>query len=319
MKAFAAICVVGALLAAYVADAAAGPLTLVENGKSAYSIYRDSSAPGTVKVAVAELQRVIEKATGVKIPIKMTVSPPMIYLGVHGPSHAAGVDKDLPEIGLRIVTKGEDVFILGNDTADNKEQWSGQARKGTLLGTYEFLERVANVRWLMPGETGEDVPGVQRLVVQDMNVQETPTFQLRWYIGLQDKRREVIEWRNRNKADTRTGGGQGVNWSHSFNSCPPNDVLQKHPEFMAMKKDGSRQPVPKPGASHVMYCLSNPQFYDAFADEIMAWLRTAPSPPRATFVTHGEPVAADALRHRIEEQLGWTCRVAEYRDEATVG
>jgi len=52
----------------------------------------------------------------------------------------------------------------------------------------------------------------------------------------------------------------------------------------------------------------------ADADEIMAWLRNFQRAPKETFITHGEPDAADALRHRIEEELGWRCRVPEYRD-----
>jgi metallo-beta-lactamase family protein len=52
----------------------------------------------------------------------------------------------------------------------------------------------------------------------------------------------------------------------------------------------------------------------ADADEIMAWLRNFQAPPKETFVTHGEPAAADALRHRIAEELGWSCTVPEYRD-----
>jgi metallo-beta-lactamase family protein len=31
-----------------------------------------------------------------------------------------------------------------------------------------------------------------------------------------------------------------------------------------------------------------------------------------TFVTHGEPTASDALRARIEEELGWPCLVPEH-------
>ena len=52
----------------------------------------------------------------------------------------------------------------------------------------------------------------------------------------------------------------------------------------------------------------------ADADEIMAWLGHFRQPPRMTFITHGEPEAADALRHRIEEELEWSCRVPEYRE-----
>ena len=52
----------------------------------------------------------------------------------------------------------------------------------------------------------------------------------------------------------------------------------------------------------------------ADADEILAWLRNFEAPPRHTFITHGEPDAADALRLRIAEELGWPCSVPEYKD-----
>lgn len=56
----------------------------------------------------------------------------------------------------------------------------------------------------------------------------------------------------------------------------------------------------------------------ADADEILGWLRAIATPPRTTFVTHGEPEAADALRHRIEEELGWPCTVPDYRDSVVL-
>jgi metallo-beta-lactamase family protein len=49
----------------------------------------------------------------------------------------------------------------------------------------------------------------------------------------------------------------------------------------------------------------------ADADELLRWLKGFTKPPRTTFVTHGEPAASDALRHRIEEELGWTCVVPD--------
>jgi metallo-beta-lactamase family protein len=53
----------------------------------------------------------------------------------------------------------------------------------------------------------------------------------------------------------------------------------------------------------------------ADADEILAWLRAGPKPPRTVFVTHGEPDAADALRKRIERELGWTAHVPDYLEQ----
>lgn len=55
----------------------------------------------------------------------------------------------------------------------------------------------------------------------------------------------------------------------------------------------------------------------ADADELLAWLRTAPRAPRGVYIVHAEPDAADALRVRIERELGWPTHVPEYleRDE----
>ena len=52
----------------------------------------------------------------------------------------------------------------------------------------------------------------------------------------------------------------------------------------------------------------------ADADEIMDWLAGFETPPKQTFIVHGEPDAADALRHRIEEELGWSVIVPEHNE-----
>jgi metallo-beta-lactamase family protein len=57
----------------------------------------------------------------------------------------------------------------------------------------------------------------------------------------------------------------------------------------------------------------------ADADEILGWLRRFERPPELTFITHGEPAAADTLRRRIEQELHWAARVPAYRDEAELG
>lgn len=56
----------------------------------------------------------------------------------------------------------------------------------------------------------------------------------------------------------------------------------------------------------------------ADAAELEAWLRTMPQPPRRTFVTHGEPSAADAMRQRIERQLRWQVDVPDYLQTVTL-
>jgi metallo-beta-lactamase family protein len=49
-------------------------------------------------------------------------------------------------------------------------------------------------------------------------------------------------------------------------------------------------------------------------NETLRWLGGMARPPTRTFVTHGEPAAADALRRRIAETLGWRCDVPAYLD-----
>jgi metallo-beta-lactamase family protein len=50
----------------------------------------------------------------------------------------------------------------------------------------------------------------------------------------------------------------------------------------------------------------------ADADEILQWLRALPKPPQQAFVVHGEPDAADTLRLRLKDELGWRVRVPQH-------
>ncbi len=50
----------------------------------------------------------------------------------------------------------------------------------------------------------------------------------------------------------------------------------------------------------------------ADAPEIIQWLRGFQSAPRQTFITHGEPAAADAMRQHIERELHWNCHMPYY-------
>jgi metallo-beta-lactamase family protein len=62
------------------------------------------------------------------------------------------------------------------------------------------------------------------------------------------------------------------------------------------------------------------QAMSAHADAagLIAWLQQIPRPPVTTFITHGEPAASDALRQRVERELGWRAVVPEYRDHITL-
>jgi metallo-beta-lactamase family protein len=52
----------------------------------------------------------------------------------------------------------------------------------------------------------------------------------------------------------------------------------------------------------------------ADADELVAWLSQTPVPRWGASVVHGEAAAADTLRLRLRDELGWEARVPGYRD-----
>jgi len=47
-------------------------------------------------------------------------------------------------------------------------------------------------------------------------------------------------------------------------------------------------------------------------NELLAWVAALQAAPQRIFVTHGEPVPADALRQAVEERHGWPCTVPDY-------
>jgi metallo-beta-lactamase family protein len=117
-------------------------------------------------------------------------------------------------------------------------------------------------------------------------------------------------------------GGRVVHHLKVFAPDPKNTIL-----FVGYQVPGTRGAALAAGARavkiHGAYVPVNAEVValnnisaHADADEILAWLKTFARPPRRAYITHGEPEAADALRLRIEEELGWACRVPEYREVA---
>src|SRR5438445_8912645 len=48
--------------------------------------------------------------------------------------------------------------------------------------------------------------------------------------------------------------------------------------------------------------------------ELLRWLTALPAPPKQTYLTHGEPEAAQALQAAIQERFKWKAAVARYLD-----
>lgn len=93
---------------------------------------------------------------------------------------------------------------------------------------------------------------------------------------------------------------------------PRNTVL-----FAGYQAAGTRGRLLKDGAKHVrMHGQEIPvqariaaldsMSAHADANEIMRWLRGFTRPPKTLCLVHGEPIPMDALKARVERELGWT-------------
>ena len=114
-------------------------------------------------------------------------------------------------------------------------------------------------------------------------------------------------------------GGRVVHHLKAFAPDPRNSIL-----FTGFQAAGTRGAAILAGAESVkihgeyvpiraeVKALSNLSAHADYA-EILGWLDGFAAEPKQTFITHGEPVAADALRHRIEETKRWRCVVPDYQ------
>ncbi len=119
-------------------------------------------------------------------------------------------------------------------------------------------------------------------------------------------------------------GGRVVHHLKAFAPDPKNTIL-----FVGFQAAGTRGAAMLAGAEsikiHGQYVpvRANVEYLpnlSAHADysEIIAWLGGFESAPKKTFITHGEPVAADAMRLHIEEQLRWKTIVPDYLETVTL-
>jgi metallo-beta-lactamase family protein len=116
-------------------------------------------------------------------------------------------------------------------------------------------------------------------------------------------------------------GGRVIHHIAAFGPRPENTIV-----FAGFQAGGTRGAAMLGGAREVkihgdyvpiraeVVALGNLSAH-ADADELMAWLGAFEKAPRRTFVTHGEPAAADALRLRIQDELGWPAEVPEYMED----
>jgi metallo-beta-lactamase family protein len=112
-------------------------------------------------------------------------------------------------------------------------------------------------------------------------------------------------------------------------------LLQRLPDprnlvlFIGFQSPGTRGESIKSGAREVKIfgemvpvraqIAALEQFSDhADTPELLEWLRTFKSAPSQTYLVHGEPAAATALRESLAKELHWRVEIAQYMEKVAV-
>jgi len=99
--------------------------------------------------------------------------------------------------------------------------------------------------------------------------------------------------------------------------------------FIGFQAPGTRGATIKSGAKEVKIfgqmvsvraqVAALEQFSDhADTPELLQWLRTFPQKPAVTYLVHGEPAAATALRQAMVQALGWDVEVAQWMEKVMI-
>src|SRR5690606_28286651 len=108
------------------------------------------NAPEPMKAAAADLQKYVQKISGVELPLITDGSDaPGITLNIGKTSTSKS--SDLPDSKLNpetyaITQRGDDVYFAGNYPSP------------TAFAVYSFLQDQLGVRWFAPGDDWEYVP-----------------------------------------------------------------------------------------------------------------------------------------------------------------
>lgn len=244
------------------------PIVLVDEGKSPYRIIIPVDAIPSERYAAEELQKYLERISGVKLPIvtdDQPISDYEILLGDNVHLRKLGLHVNLDEFGSEgflLKTFNDYLIIVG-----------GRPR-GTLYGVYTLLEDKLGVRWFTPEV--EYVPRKLRVEIQPLDEVQKPAFEYRevfWTEMLRD-----ADFAARHKLNghhyrlTEKHGGRAVvfyPFVHSFDLLIPRELCEQHPEFWPMV-DGRRI------SGYVQRCLSNPKLVEIAIERVRKWLEEHP-------------------------------------------
>ena len=228
------------------------PVCIISEGRTDYSIVIPEKASGAEKTAADELQKYLEKISGVRLPVVTDEAEPddsEILVGKTNRDVYSGTD---------FAELGDEGFILRAD--GSRLVICGGGDRGTVYGTYAFLEEQLGCRWYTA--SCEYVPESTEVCFSgDLDDTQIPDFEIRRinFRGASDEtvraaytyklRTNVTFYRNYEEFGS---GHDYVLWDVTLDRLVPDALFETSPDLFAYNPDtGTRT------TEHV--CLSNPE------------------------------------------------------------
>ena len=249
----------------------AGGLTVVEDGRSEFSIVVAEDAIPAEKFAAEGLASHIKQMSGADLKIISDADPipeQAILLGRPRHLEELGVKPDWEQLGK----EGYLIRTLGNHLII-----AGGRPRGTMYGVYDLLQKYWGCRWFTFDTS--HIPKKPTLAVPALDAMSRPVFELRIIQGghdLDQKYVSQVRWNFGRPSETmnKYGGQLGIlpSMAHNYvKVVDPGKYGSEHPEYYALH-DGKRLNYVLP-TNDVELCLSDPGTAQAAVETITAWLR----------------------------------------------
>lgn len=268
---------------------------VIDKGQA--EIVIEAEAYHSVQYAASTLKQYLEKRIGGEVPIvhAPTEGKVSFYIGISKWSKAAGIDESkLCRDAFYIRTVGKAVYIVGCDDKEENLQrnderggvWGTLQEHASTFGVQDFLERFCGIRFYFPYEEGVYIPAQSPVAVPEIDIFDRPDFEARnvsSYCGMGEDEKSKEPTLNaslsaakniftkRNRLQTKY-----IANCHGLSRLELTErFYEAHPEYFALRTDGSRTVLPSMG--HVpQLCYSSGIFEELKKDAIAVLKKESP-------------------------------------------
>ena len=290
-----------------------------------------SNAPDVTMFAAEEMTNFLSQVLGAPVPIvkSPTEGKVAVVVGTNAWSAAAGVNPSVLKrdgfiikcdpAARRVYVAGCDdpKYALRRDVALGRPSnaWGTVAyERASVFAVYEFLERFAGVRFYFPGEIGTIVPRRDSIETPADEIKSEPDWRCRIIFTA-----EFGEWPETMEKPAlehlyRLEQLRLRSQTESFNSCHGQYWMnlakrfgETHPEYFAMKADGSRlnNPSGKAGHSTSQHLCQSSKVWDEMYEDAKSYFLGEPPEKRGVLRGFDDKVKVD---------WGGYCRYRKYYD-----